>query len=304
MMETISIEELDLLRTFYKLLLDQTIRSEKKIKNNSLFWTLIICNEKSRFNIMDLSAQSKHLFDISLLENLVESGFLIFNSVQIDGEFYALTPKGIWYLDKMEKGFEDDDLIKFISSKFFNFKKKGLPINDKDRLALFTMIGIRNFSLNSKMDLRDIRECNEWEKIFEISYEFLNSKGHFSKFYKSYDELVTKKSSEPPIINLMRHTNDLPIKSEHIFNNPGGKLGKTYWLDLSKDGNFIKVKFIHLLNLIFGEIKSFPEIQEINDELNLLAHNHAKLVIKDFKFIKSSYDELIYESLKKFFLKV
>ena len=64
-------ESQEILRTFYKLLFDQLILSEKKIKNDSVLWTLILCIEKNRSSIMDSSAQSKILFDHSLIEELI-----------------------------------------------------------------------------------------------------------------------------------------------------------------------------------------------------------------------------------------
>lgn len=295
-------ESEDILRTFYKLLFDQVILSEKKLKNDSVLWTLVLCIEKKRSSIMDSSAQSKILFDHILIEELIENGLIVFNSVKKDSDYYNLTPKGIWYIEKLDRGFKDENLIEFITSKHFDFKKKGKPINDKDKLALFTMIGVRNFSKNLKMDLNDTRDCNEWNKIFEISFNFLNTSRYFGKEYMSFDDLVNK-SSEHAIINLMRHTYELPIKSDHIFQNPGGKLGKTYWLDIYINDSFSGAKFNHLIYLIFGKIENFSRIKEIYDQLNLIAHNYAKLVIKDFSFIKADFDDLVYESLKNFFLK-
>ena len=295
-------ENLDILRAFYKLLLDETIRSEKKIKNNSVFWTLIKCVGKRRANIIDKSSQNRIMFDNEIFKELINSELLELNSIKNEGDYYNLTPKAIWLIEKTDRGLSEDDLVQFISSEYFDFKKKSKPINDKERLVLFTMIGVRNFSLSSKMELKESRDCDAWEKIFERSFGFLNSKKYFKNKYKSFSELISKDSSEHPIINLMRHTNDLPIKSDHIFNSPGGKLGKTYWLGLYEEDRFIEIKLFYLAKQIFGKIDNAAELQDIKNELNSIAHTCAKLVIRNFEFISSDYDDLIYEAIKSFYL--
>jgi len=110
-------------------------------------------------------------------------------------EAYVITAKGIWIVEKELKDFAEDNLLEFIQNKFFTFGSKHKPIDDKDKIAIFSLLCIRNFSFDVPMDLKTSKQRDEWKKIFEIVFDFLNGHNYFKEKYKEQFEKVITPSA-------------------------------------------------------------------------------------------------------------
>lgn len=97
----------------------------------------------------------------------------------------------------------------------------------------------------------------------------------------------------------MRHRNDLPIKSENIFKNPGGK---TYWIDIMRSGRIDESALIYLFKLLFGKINEHLEIEEILAFCNAVRQKYASFVVNNFELFNSSVDQSIENAIEEYFI--
>jgi hypothetical protein len=290
--------QIQILDKFYKKLRDNLLRKERKIVNNSVLWTLLNLNDKNRKEIIDNSTISSIAFEKIDLTNLTDTGLIKIYNQRVNSIEYGLTSLGIWFIEKQTLGFGDDYLLKLIDSKYFFFKATRKPLNTQDKIALLSLICIRNFSKDTMMDLNSDKDCKYWEKIFTDVYKFLIA-GKYVDETKTNQDFLEKKGSELPVQYLMRHRNDLPIKSENIFKNPGGK---TYWLEISRSGKVDDSSLVYLFKLLFGKIKEHVEIEEIIDFCNTVRQKYAHFVVNNFELFNSSVDQSIENSIEEYFI--
>ena len=270
---------IQILEKFYKKLRDNLLRKERKITYNSVLWTLLSLNDKNRKEIIDNSTISSIAFEKIDLTNLTDTGFIRIYNQRVNSIEYGLTSLGIWHIEKQILGFEDDYLLKLIDGKYFFFKATSKPLNTQDKIALLSLVCLRNFSKETMMDLNSDKDCKYWEKVFIDVYDFL-IKGKYVDETRTNQDFLEKKGSEHPVQYLMRHRNDLPIKSENIFKNPGGK---TYWIDIMRSGRIDESTLIYLFKLLFGKINEHPEIEEILAFCNAVRQKYASFVVNNFE---------------------
>lgn len=292
------LSHIQILEKFYKKLRDNLLRKERKITNNSVLWTLLSLNDKNRKEIIDNSTISSIAFEKIDLTNLTDTGLIKIYNQRVNSIEYGLTVLGIFLIEKQVLGFEEDYLLKLLDGKYFIFKATSKPLNTQDKIALLSLICLRNFSKETTMDLNSEKDCKYWQKIFIDVYNFLVEAKYIDETTINLD-ILEKKGSEHPVQYLMRHRNDLPIKSENIFKNPGGK---TYWLDLIRSGNVDKSALIYLFKILFGKLNDHSEVEEILNLCNTVRQMYAPFVLNNFELFNSAVDQSFENAIEEYFV--
>jgi hypothetical protein len=292
------LSNIQILEKFYKKLRDNLLRKERKITDNSVLWALLNLNDKNRKEIIDNSTISAIAFEKIDLTNLTDTGLIRVYNQRVNSIEYGLTPLGIWQIERQSLGFQEDYLLKLLDGKYFSFRATSKPLNTQDKIALLSLIGLRNFSKDTMMDLNSEKDCRYWEKVFSDVYLFLIN-GKYVDEITLNKSLLEKKGSEHPVQYLMRHRNDLPIKSENIFKNPGGK---TYWLDILHSGAIDKSALIFLFKILFGKINEHFEVEEIINFCNIIRQKYGAFVLTNFELFNSTVDQSIENAIEEYFV--
>jgi len=158
---------------------------------------------------------------------------------------------------------------------------------------------VRNFSSDVPMDLDSLKHRDWWAKIFKVTFDFLNTNHYLKIKYRSFEDIISTKGSEHPVQNLMRHRNDLPIKSGQVFCNPGKS---KYYLDLVKGDKLDKGKLKHAFKLVFQKIADLNSVMLIGDFCVDTANDMAKYVESNFQFIDSVHDDVIKQIIKEIYV--
>ncbi len=93
----------------------------------------------------------------------------------------------------------------------------------------------------------------------------------------------------------MRHRNQLPIKSNQLFCNPGDS---KFYLDIAQDGKVNELKLKFAFKLVFPEIKDKNSVDSIGKMCIELANDMSKYVLNDFRFIEPEIDLIMKNILR------
>lgn len=290
---------LRVLEKFYENLREELLKDDS-LNGNSVFTTLIKfgSNKRKKF-ILNSSIDSIH-FDFEDLNYLTKQGYL----QQIKGGFQTnkpvLTAKGIWTIDKIRFNYTEEHLIDFFQEEDFDFSSERKPLTPKEKLALLSLVGVRCFSSDSLMDLKDENIQGNWVRVLQKTSEFLVDNKITGK---DKNLLKSKSSTDYPARYLMRRLNSLPKKTSQVYQYTGGY---KYYLDIyDADYDIIeKKKLDFIFELIFeNRDLDITLIKNTSEFCNRLAYNEARNVIKHSNFIKNNYDKVIYNSLKSLLFK-
>jgi len=294
------IEELVyVLNNFYNKLKNNILR-DRKLMNDSVLWTLIQVQAKKREEYLNTSFYSSDKFSSGVLKELLNLEF-IDSSQANNGELvFTMTAHGIWEIEKNNNSFSEIDLINFIQEKYFKFSASQKPFEDKEKIAVLALLCIRNFSYKVSMDLNTEKNRERWEKIFNKVFYFLNNEGFLKDKYNSFENFINKNGSEHPVQTLMRHLNDLHIKSGRIYDS--SKNNSTYILNIF-EGNKLHIdRLKYIFKLVFPNISNYQTALDIANFCIEIANNNAKYVITDFQFIDYKHDEIIKEIITEIYM--
>lgn len=277
----------ELIRRLYKKLHDNILRKEKKLRDGSVLWSLMMMIEKKRKELMDESTIGRYAFpSIGILE--IEDDPRLSLGEDADGVgFFQLTSMGIWDYEKREKEMSEKSLIDLIQGKFFSFSKTKKPLDDKDRLAIVSMVATRSFNLDTAMDLNTSEYLEGWQVVFEKCFALVEEVNGFKRAYGSIEKLMESSGASHPVMRLMRHRNELSLKTGNVFQNPGKY---RYWLNIVENGKFQDKRLEKLLRLVFVDNLDFAAYYRLKDRLEAITHENAKYVRASFDFINPQYD--------------
>jgi len=287
-----------LLSKFYKALKESYLRKGKKIKNNSLLWSLILLKKKDRKEIIDKSIISSYTFNKSDLEPLLENNYIKMVRNRSNAIEYCLSAKGIWFYEKEVFQITENNLLSFFDKEFFELKVINQSPAFEDKIALFSMICLRNFSKHTCMDLSDENVCDSWRNVFIDVADFL-VENDYIKSPKSKFDLLNKRGSEHAVSYLMRHRNNLPLITDNIFINPGKKI---YWIDIFLNGSLNIGSFTFLLKLVFNNIHEIDKMLKLKDFCFNLGNKYAVYVISNFDLFNSKVDKDLENGFNEFYL--
>jgi hypothetical protein len=290
---------INILEAFYNKLLNNIIREEKYLRNESVLWTLMEINAKKTEKYLTISSYNIDKFPNEKLYELQNLGFTSSTLSNTNKIEFILTSKGIWEIEKLIKDFSENDLLNFIQAKYLTFKAKQKPLDDKDKVALLSLLCLRNFSTDVPMNLNSSKNLEGWAIIFKKTFEFLEGINFLNSKYVGFENFISVPGSENPIQSLMRHRNDLPIKSGQIFCNPGQS---KYYLDLIEEGELQKDRLIYTFRLVFPVIPDYNSVIMIENLCVETANDMSKYVLQDYRFIDSTYDDIIKRALEDIYI--
>src|SRR5687767_7025811 len=93
----------------------------------------------------------------------------------------------------------------------------------------------------------------------------------------------------------MRHANDLPQKTTHIYENLGSN---KYFLDVDNESIAPQRQLLSLFRLILGKIESKDQIDQIYSFCCDLAYSKSKNVNESLEYLDPKWDTILKEALK------
>ncbi len=290
-------EELELLSKFYKKLKSEIQKFKRKsFKNQSPLLIFLSTQQKNVRMILKKSGIPKYkIQEINNFERLYDNNLI--KEGDQPGEF-IITPKGIWEYENVNKLVDIGSFLEYFDKKYFQFlKKKEEPFDYKEKVVIFTMLAIRSYTKDEWIDLNQDKEfLNNWKKVFNESlgklYELeiiqQTEKENFWKKKTKHDDITD------PVYYLLRHTNDLPRKSNDLYKFSGNK---QYYLNLSYKKEIFKNQIEFLLKKIFNE--KLHEIyikQDIIDFFHKISFEYSLYVFSsENKFANPHWDSELRE---------
>lgn len=246
--------EIRQLNKFYNLLFEN-LEKDKKLKEKSILISFLKPQKASRFRLLRRSTLSSDLIPNHILSSLLSKRY-IQNIDEI--ELYAITGRGVWFIEKSKELLNKNILISYIDDEYFTIKIKDL--NDKEKIILFSLISTRTFSENSTVDLnKDIPVKNRWKHVMERCYDKLND----LKIIKIEKDKLFKRTGNMHIVSyIFRHNNDMVQRTKEIYSY---NRKQEYYLDLFSNSYFSDEKLSYLFWKIFkGSITADVGVDIIN----------------------------------------
>jgi hypothetical protein len=278
---------------FYNLLYDN-LELKKKLKDKSIIKSFIDIKANDRYRLLNDSSITSEKLPTDQLQTLLKTG-MIRNTDEINK--YIITAKGVWEIEKNNNIISELSLIEFIDNKFYNFFDSEIKLRDREKSIIFSMICARSFSLKSSVDLKkDDFALNSWKEIIEkcadklISLNIINT--------KNKENLFGGKSTEHPVSNLIRHTDELPRKTKGLYKAAGKQ---QYFLDIFKDNVFNKEELSYLIWIVFSEQYDNIIIDDILKFCNNIAYNESVYVydINTHIFSTPEYDDILRDAFRE-----
>ena len=281
---------------FYVKLLNNINRDNINLIYDSVLLTLFSIHAKDSKKYLKNSSFGSSSIPSDILNVLEKLEYVIkFEDYVSGGQKYTITSLGIWEVEKNNKNLSEKDLLLFIQRhKNFTIESSKKNIADKNKLTLFSLICLRCFSSNTSMDLNNETLRNEWTKVFELTFVFLNSNNYFSKNYNSLDLIFNNRK----IDYFMSHVNSLQILTNQIYSNLGNK---KYYLDLYKNDEIDLERLKFVLLKVLDNIPDIDTLKEISEFCIKTANNMAPYVIDNYCFINAHYDDIIKRALKEIY---
>ena len=170
-------------------------------------------------------------------------------------------------------------------------ENEGSSLNDKERVVLLSLLGMRSFSLEHCVNLKIKGNNSSWLEIFRICDDFIVN-NNIGKHVEKLDKPMI--SGQEAVFAIISRVEKLPKKTSGIIDN-GKTKPKNYFLQMtSKDGDIDTTKFAHLMNLIIGD-NSSVYIELKNFLMKLYSDNWVK-VYDEPLYGDPSFDSLINDS--------
>ena len=237
-------EEEKHLTRFYSLLHH---RLGKKIRNKSVLISFLRSRKVSRFNLLRRSATSSNFIPDFVLSSLLSNGLI----QCIDNiDTYAITAKGVWYIEKNRGILDEEGLLSYIDSEYFALSTDR-DLNEKEKAILFAMISARAFSEESSVDLKkDDTVKNKWKELLESSFDKLYELNRITRLRK--DKFLRSSGNVHIVSSIFRHNNYMVQKTKGIYSYNGNQ---EYYLDLYSSSAFSEKKLSFLFWKVFkGDI--------------------------------------------------
>lgn len=284
---------------FYASLYTTMLRNKKKIEKESIFLSFLKMSSNTSYELLSESSIHAHKISAEMIDELQN-----LNLIRATDSLnkYAITAIGIWEVENKTDLISMPSFLTYVDEKYFNvYANSSKPLNDKQKVIIFSMIAARTFSDKSSVDLkRNDDTTNAWKEITDQVYYKLKDMGIISNLkIESQDgkSLYGKLGTEKPVSNLYRHTDKLPKLTKGIYKAPGQQ---KYYLDLSDNCDLFKDQLIYLFNLVIGNKQiSYSEINDLSDFCRNISNEKNIYVFapQDHIFSKSEYDEVINDIL-------
>ncbi len=279
-------EEYRILTIFYNRLKSVLEIERPKNPHQSIYLPFIEMTANSRFRIFSSSALS-----------VVNVSGLIIHSLHEDGciepadelDYYSITAKGIWTVEIKTGTLSTDDLLTYLSKKFFKNSNVSNKLSDKEKVVILLFLSLRAFSAEICIDLKQKDTALiVLQNVATKCYKFLNELKCINNL-KEVD-IFGKKGNEQPISNLIRHTETLPRKTKGMFKASGKQ---KYFLDVSQNKELNSHKIAFLIATLFDK-EQISENQE--DLINFMESINLTSSIYIYSANTTSFSSPMFDS--------
>jgi hypothetical protein len=282
------------LKHFYNRLFNIFTSEKIKLIKGSLFITLIKMPPNRISKLLSDSALSNRAFYDADIRELMRDGYICeSNDIEKKHE-YIITALGIWTIETQMKKVDIAQLIGFFQDTKFSSGVSEKRLTDIEKIILTSMIAMRNFSLETAMDLNDKSKSDYWIEIFNDTAEYLKSRGCIGKSAW----MPSRAGNEHPINNVMRRAQDLPQKTKLIYI---AARNNRYHLDMVATGEEPRIKLKFLFLIIIGKVESKADIKNTHSFLCKSAYDKGKNVREGFEYIDPEWDSIIEDALDDFY---
>lgn len=213
----------------------------------------------------------------SELDHLVSKKILYL--IEKDG-LYLLTYKGLATLEyNLEFSNEFDRYLDDLNFHLFekNLKIKYEPLKSKDKVILFTVLGLFAFSPDYSLIVDEMNKT-EFAKAADFAVELL--KQHHPKDVNELDKIWESTIiGEDAILKNLRRLDEIPKKTGNVFKTASGNKHGIYVDILNEDGSINEDKVLFLLRKIFDKkIFDMRQKQQLIDTLNNIERGSFTLI--------------------------
>ena len=249
----------ELLKSMYEKLRIETNEILKCKVEESVLTTLLNAKSNSVFNVLVNSSLNANEIAIEDLQWAEQNEYIRLLEEIIDQrKAYVLTIKGLWEYESTNGLINTNKLLEFFQEKHLEFSVSTEPLNDKEKIVLFSLLALRAFSLSCSMNLNEIQKNDNWKKIIVDVTQFCKE----NKLIKSDMIFATRIGHEHPVSYLMRRQNNLSKKTNKIYKSPGDKV---YYLNIDDDGKINEEKLLYLWRKVIPSDKSLEFISKLFD---------------------------------------
>ncbi len=288
------------LEKFYdklKKIVEAYILEKKKnlgdFNDSCLLYLALGVKSNDRNNLLKSSSIGKAEVSSLQIDTLKSAGFI--REIEDSGKF-EITVQGIWEIEK-NAGVTESDLIECIARKRFFFDTTK-PMDDKEKIIIFSMICGRSFSSESRVDLIDSDLTGNWTRVLDAAFQKLSELGAIKISEKKWKRILHKqKGTEQPLSSLIRHTDALPKKVDRIYKAPGNQ---KYYLDVSEGDEINIEKVSYLFKKVFEGTMDLSNMDEIVDFCKqIFLENSNSLYKEGSEFSHPRYDLSLKEAAEK-----
>ncbi|MFZ3059555.1 MAG: hypothetical protein WA102_07415 [Candidatus Methanoperedens sp.] len=238
-----------------------------------------------------LSSELDHLVNIRIIDLIEEEGY------------YILTYKGLAILEyNLEFSDQFDSYLNDLNSLLFekNLKTKYESLRPKDKVILFTVLGLYSFSPDLSLYV-DESNKSEFAQSADFAVELL--KKHHPEDVIDFDKIWDSKVvGEDSILSTLRRLDEIPKKTGNIFKVASGNKHGIYVDILKEDGSINEDRALFLLRKIFdNKIFDMVQKEKLIDTLNHIEKGHFSLIRSNNKInrikIKIQLRDIIFEKL-------
>lgn len=236
----------------------------------------------------------------SELDHLVNKRIL--DLIEEEG-YYLITYKGLVILE-YDLEFSDlfDSYLNDINSILFekNLKTKYESLKTKDKVILFTVLGLYAFSPDLSLYV-DESNKSEFAQSADFAVELL--KKHYPKDVNDLNKIWDSKVvGEDPILSTLRRLDEIPKKTGNIFRVASGNKHGIYVDILKEDGSINEDRALFLLRKIFEDkIFDMDLKQKLIDALKNIEKGYFSLIRSNTTMnrikIKMQLRDIIFEKL-------
>jgi hypothetical protein len=296
MTESIDQNTTYILNALYKKLLESMILSKKKLEKKSAFLTLIKLSSNDAYKIISNSSMKFDNVFHDEISNLRRMNYVSIPDEKEKLDELVISARGIWHIETSQGILGLNEILDYLQSTKLEFPKAKQTLTDNEKVIICSMLAIRTFSENVNMDLTSSDLCRRWQDIIENEIIPKLRERNLIKI----ESVIDKRTGNDPIPYLLRHANDLPQKTNSIFEPT--KRNK-YYLSLNIENRRKSISQItYLLKKIFSEIDSDQTSTDIYTFLCDIAHSHSLFVVQSFDFINNDWDQILKESLEQVYL--
>lgn len=282
------------LKHFYNKLEKVLVSEKVKFIEQSIFITFVKLpqNKITKF-LLDASLSEKSFSDADITK-LLNSGYINKTNDIEKSAYYTITAKGIWTVESHLDKVNIDKLLNYFQYSKFNSGVSEKPLTDIEKIILYSMLAMRNFSADYAMDINIKSKSDCWIEIFNISSTHLNS----LKLIGKLDWFPSKSGNEHPVNHVMRRSQELPQKTRHIYVASGDY---RYFLDIDNGTSESKLRLKFVFQLIYGKIDNRSDVRNEHIFLSNLAYDYGKNVRESFEYINPEWDTVLKEALEDFY---